>query len=412
MAEKEKRCQVITSDGSPCGRVLHDKEFCFLHSPKEGRGADIFQNELNKIFNDKSLKIYDFTGFIFPDGILFPKIIDKKIIFFAAGFRGMADFGGATFNNEADFRLAVFEKSGIFSDTTFYDKVYFSLTFFKGLAEFTNSTFYKGVSFEKAFIEDILIVDEEGKNKIISKEEVDFRHVEFLHPEKVRFRKVDLSKFRFSRTDLRKVEFIDVEWYRKSKKKGINKIYDEIKTEPGMKKFDYSLIAQTYKRLRANYEENLYYAEAGDFFIGEMDMRRKGEKNIINKIFLCLYKFFSHYGESFRRPLGLMALLLLTFPLLYMIAGIAPSEKMSGDGIQRLINYEWDFCFKNMKLSSEMWDDYKSCLLYSISAMSLVREKPFYPSYFSGYALTILEYILMVVFISFFILALRRRFRR
>ncbi|MCJ7498312.1 MAG: hypothetical protein MUO78_09320 [candidate division Zixibacteria bacterium] len=196
-----------------------------------------------------------------------------------------------------------------------------------------------------------------------------------------------MSKSRFLETDLRKVEFVDVDWY---KKKGRNKIFDEIMAVP----YDYPLVSQVYRRLRANYEENLNYAEAGDFHIGEMEMRRKGEKNIFNKGIIWLYKLISNYGESYRRPLVWIALLLLVFPLLYMLVGIVPPTQINGSQ------------------SFEKLKDYWSSFTYSLSVFSLVRERPYHTINNLGHILTILESIFSPVLIAFFLLALRRRFKR
>ena len=117
-----------------------------------------------------------------------------------------------------------------------------------------------------------------------------------MKPEKVIFRKVDLSKFRFLGTDLRKVEFADVDWDMKT---GRSRVYDAIEPDPVTEKFDYPLIAQLYKRLRANYEENLNYAQAGDFHIGEMEMYRKGKRDPIDRGIIFSYKLFFKYKWIF-----------------------------------------------------------------------------------------------------------------
>jgi len=368
-----------------------------------------------------------FESTLFDDDVTFHRsVFVKSAHFDRATFKGKADFSIAIFYDYASFQSTVlqkdvgfkgasFESHAGFENCTCKSQADFSLATFKKATRFDQAVFEDEVNFKFSIFEDFLFIDEELNHKLFSQKEVDFRRVQFLKPERVFFRKVDLSRFRFLETDLREVNFIDVDWYRdprKSKRRGVNQIHEEVSADPETNKFDYPLIAQVYKRLRANYEENLNYAEAGDFHIGEMNMRKKGEKNVINKTILYLYEFLFRYGESFRRPAFFICFLIFVFPLFFMLAGIAPSEKISGNRIQESINYDWDFCLKEFKLSSEMWEDYKTCLLYSISSMSLVREKPYYPSYFSGYVLTILEYIFMAAFISFFILALRRRFRR
>ena len=107
------------------------------------------------------------------------------------------------------------------------------------------------------------------------------------------------------------------------------KIYDEWLIEEDAKKQNtkspnsLEAVIAEYRNLRENYEYNLRYEEAGQFFIREMELRRKYKqelypvredgralskiiiKNIFERIFsfAALYYAVSKYGESVRRPL-------------------------------------------------------------------------------------------------------------
>jgi hypothetical protein len=385
MAEKDKRCQFLIEGFTSCGREIYDYKYCIFHSGKTDKDAKLFQKQLNEIFEDISLEIYDFSGFVFPIGISFPTEIDKQVIFKDATFQSLPLLYGSTFQEWVDFRDATF----------------------KADANFTHATFEKGVSFLRTTFKDDLVIDEEVNKQIFSKKEVDFRYVRFVKPEKVIFRKVDLSKFRFLGTDLRKVEFVDVD---RGRKRGRNKIYDEIEAEPETKKFDYPLIAQVYKRLRANYEENLNYAEAGDFHIGEMECKRKSSKTWFGKnlSLTAWYKYVSNYGESYRRPLLFWILpILIFFPIFFMYFGI---EGITHSQTPYLINYDFDV--SSTLRDGEKVDDYLKSFVYSLSVFSLVREKQYRPINNWGHFWMVLESILSPVLIAFFLLALRRRFRR
>lgn len=423
MAEKDKICQLRTLFGE-CGRELYDKEYCIFHSKNPLKDVKLFQKRLNETFEDKTVEVYDFWKFIFPANISFPDKINKRIIFSEAIFYGDtrfnttfykdADFKGAifrtytsfslsTFKESADFWSATFEKDAYFVSAIFQKDVSFESSIFKGLTQFFGATFKGNVKFNYATFEDTLILNEEENNKIFTKKEVDFRYVKFLRPEMVRFKKVDLGKFRFLGTDLRKIEFVDVDWDMKT---GRSRVYDAIEPDPVTKKFDYPLIAQLYKRLRVNYEENLNYSQAGDFHIGEMEMYRKGKRDPIDRGIILIYKLLSNYGESYRRPLFWIALLLLLFPFLYMLVGIAP--KVEGSQIQ----YYLDFSLKGLHPTFEMIKDYWSSFIYSFSVSSLIRERPYHTINNLGHFFTIVESILSPVLIAFFLLALRRKFKR
>jgi uncharacterized protein YjbI with pentapeptide repeats len=422
MEEKDKKCCI-------CGRDIHGDEYCLFHFKSPSKNVQLFQSKLTEIFRDKSLEIYDLSRFVFPRGIWFPEKIDKEIIFREAvfheellfmftTFKKLVDFSGAIFKGEADFRGSVFEKEAFanFGEAIFEGKANFSIAFFKDQANFSEVIFNKEVFFYETFFEDgvtfylatfkdRLVIQGHRINKLFSKREVNFKEVSLMRPEKVSFQKVDLCNFRLLGTDLRKVEFVDVDWY-KEKARGRNKIYDEVSPDPETKKFDYPLIAQVYKRLRANYEENLNYADAGDFHIGEMEMRRKGEKNPFNKAVIWLYKLISNYGESYWHPLVWILFFLIFFPLIYMLTGITP--KIGGSQIQ----YHLDFSLKGIIPTFEKIKDYWSSFVYSLSVFSLIRERPYQTIRDLGHFFTILESIFSPVLIAFFLLALRRRFKR
>lgn len=438
MAEKDRRCQIPMMGGVPCGRELYNEERCIFHSQKSNKDVELFQRTLDEMFNDKSLVVCDFSRFIFPKGVLFPKEINSYIFFIEVTFQDRVNFSRTIFQKYTQFEDTVFKEESLFEGTIFQDvtsfarstfqdfanfkgttfkgdtdffltvfqkHALFKLAVFKGKSNFENVNFQNIVDFENAIFEDALMIKEDIHDKIFSKDEVDFTYVGFLKPEKVSFRKVDLSKFRFLGTDLRKVEFVDVNWDRK---RGRNRIYDEIEPDTVTEKFDYPLIAQVYKRLRGNYQENLNYAEAGDFHIGEMEMRRKGEKNPFNKGIIQLYKLLSNYGESYWRPLAwILLFLFLFFPILFMYSGIEPVAQSQTSYV---INYDLDA--SSISLNKEKVADYLKSFVYSLSVFSLVREKQYRPIDNCGHLWMVLESILSPVLIAFFLLALRRRFRR
>lgn len=445
MPETTKTCQVKMHDGKPCGRELYDDECCIFHSKKEDKDGELFQKGLDGILRVVSVETHDLTSFIFPDGVTFLSRFSRPVIFQGATFVGVADFAGATFKGEADFSeatfkgeasfsTAVFEGDAHFGRIVFEQKAYFADAIFKGEASFWDTvfkdwahfgnvafkggallwgtTFECGVNLLGAVFEDSLSINAEFcDNKKLFHSEADFTCVKLSKPEKTEFQKVDLSNVRFLETDLRGVHFTDVEWYRE-KGTGRNRVFDEVET-PIFRNFDYALIAQLYRRLRANYEENLQYSEAGDFYIGEMEMTRKAEKNIFKKLPLLFYKAISNYGESYYRPLGWIAAILLIFPLLFMFAGIQPISFDPNNPMEDVIHYRLDFSStQSFSPTTEKVGDYYTSFLYSMSVFSFIRDKKYTTIDNWGHTLFVLESILGPVTLAFFLLALRRRFKR
>ncbi|MCK4404694.1 MAG: pentapeptide repeat-containing protein [candidate division Zixibacteria bacterium] len=476
-------------DGKPCGRDLHDEEYCIFHSKKDDKDVTLFQRGLNEILSVVSVKAHDLTRFIFPEGVVFPKKFSKPVAFKKAIFRGEAHFnnslfekeadfvgtifkdranfwgvaftdgadfyralfegdaylGGAAFTGKANFRETVFKGEANFRDAFFRGEThfggaafkgelyfwnarfkgeagfrgavfkggtYFLYAAFKGEADFRDAAFKDKAYFTDATFEDTLLINAEIHDKKGFHQEIDFRSVKFSKPEKVIFQKVDLSKFRFLETDLRGVHFTDVDW-NKEKGKGRNMVFDEVFHDPRTKKPDYTLIAQLYRRLRANYEENLRYSEAGDFYIGEMEMTRKAQTSIFKKLPLLFYKTLSNYGESYYRPLGWIAAILLVFPLLFMFAGIQPVNLDRGNPTGDVVNYRLDFSIiESFAPTWEKLNDYYTCFLYTMSVFSFIRDKKYTTIDNWGHTLFVVESILSPVTLAFFLLALRRRFKR
>lgn len=410
MSEITKRCQVEKQNGKPCGRELYDGECCIFHSKKEDKDEKLFQKGLNEIFRDKSLETYDFSSFVFPGKSHFPVAINKPVTFSKAVFLGTVAFWSVNFNYSCNFSQAVFEGDVLFAHSPFVQGVDFSYATFRGQAMFVHNECGGETSFVHATFEDALIIspgiEYYGKTFNVP---VDFRYVTLLKPEKVRFYKVDLRKFRFFETDLQRVHFIDVDW---NEERGRYKLLDEMSPETLYS--DYPLVALLYRRLRANYESSLRYSEAGNFYIGEMEMTIKAQNSIFKKLPLLFYKAISNYGESYYRPLcWLVIFLVVIFPALFMITGLHSINSAESNLPPFVIDYKWDFSsIESFLPNVQKLKDYGTSFLYTMSVFSLVRDKKYTTVNNWGHTLFVAESLLTPVFLAFFLLALRRRFKR
>ena len=166
-------------------------------------------------------------------------------------------FNGSEFFGKAYFYDANFKTGGAdFYGCGFYDRTYFS-------GHFNGETKFHYVLFE-------------GKEKVIFEVE-DLSNVSFMN--------TDLTGVRFSdeaRSGEKKVEYHKF-WRRKKVKEDRFKIRDErileekIKGSDGHTTKDLNLgsIKAVYRSLRENYENRMRYDEAGQFFIREMELKRK-----------------------------------------------------------------------------------------------------------------------------------------
>jgi len=176
-------------------------------------------------------------------------------------------------------------------------------------------------------------------------------------------------------------------------------------------KFQFSLIAQVYRRLQANYVDNYRYSEAGEFYIGEQEMMRKSKGKI--RQFLCadfLYKIFSLYGESFILPVIWLAVCLLIFPMIFLFSGVNLSDNLQNQQNQVAVNFEWSWNPANfLPLKIEFW----KAFAVNISFLTFNRTEINARLDSIAQRLTVnIEILLAIIFVTFFLLALRRRFKR
>ena len=81
--------------------------------------------------------------------------------------------------------------------------------------------------------------------------------------------------------------------------------------------------------MRKNYESRLQFSEASDFFIGEMEGRRKQIESYGNKLKATgyhLYKIIARYGESISLPLLVWTpTIIIIFFILRILFGYVPA---------------------------------------------------------------------------------------
>ena len=88
-------------------------------------------------------------------------------------------------------------------------------------------------------------------------------------------------------------------------------------------------VAHNYRQLRMAYESDMMYPEAGDFYIGEMEMKRLKSRHK-NFNLMNLYRIISLYGENYWLPLFWIFILIFVFSLVYAtLTGISMSNMFS-----------------------------------------------------------------------------------
>lgn len=344
-------------------------------------------------------------------------------------FRGDAHFGNAQFlSTEQDVTFTgSFEAPSFFIRTLFCGPTRFAAEFkepatflgaqIRGLARFHRAEFHKRGVFED------LNLDPQGRFADAGVS-LAFMSVVVRETDGVRFRgamdkPLDLSRVRFALSDTGRMRFENVVW--PSRKSPAWKAIFGRDTEPGLRACDEGFLVEEqgaapveligpvvdvqddpnydgvrfivgdarekvsrahlevmYKGLRLSYERALRYAEAGDFHVREMEMRRLSPEGGPAKRFvgrnlslINAYRVLSRYGESYHRAGAWIAAVFVAFFAIRLAMGAGPADAV--------------------------WDTFAGFLALQLK---------------SGGRLDTFQGILCLPLLAFFGLALRRRFKR
>jgi len=335
-----------------CGLEAIDPEgLCILHSKGPKKSKETFQKALKdrleaknynfghfyfpeetSNFSGKTLKWADFSWATFEKEVDFRvATFEKRATFLEVNFQGKAFFNGATFQEEVSFEVATFEGEASFGSATFKDKAIFRDVIFKEKADFFSATFENEADFTRGTFEgDVFFIGWDEHRLFSDKFPSYFSSVRFVQHELVRFERVNLSRVSFIQTDLRKVQFVNVQWHRTAGRDSLfaeRKVVEKWKKEKKRKeetKEEMQLVEDLYRQLKQNFEENRNWETAGDFHYGEMEMKRK-RRSFLRDPFLWLYWFLSGYSERVWRALGCLVFFWVGFGLFYWLSGMDTS---------------------------------------------------------------------------------------
>jgi uncharacterized protein YjbI with pentapeptide repeats len=448
-----KHCALLS-----CGRpALADPQaqgYCILHAPWDGKDLSAFQAAIDEIIE----KAREGSGICNFSHCYFPRSYDCRNLkqafefscdfggaqfageanFWRAEFSGKANFWGAKFSRDADFLEAKFSGGAYFLETTFSGDANFVRAKFSGETDFWKAKFSGDADFSRAeFSEDAYFMEAkfsgnthfEGaefrqradfyKVETAKNATVNFQGVKLLKPQQVFFHHVDLSRWSFLDTDLRRIDFNDVtwgtipsisplrsrRWIRRWERRHLSRrfllrllrlrlrltptrtaLFDEIRvSKEKVKKARLAKVERLYRHLKQNYESQRDYGRAGDFYYGEMEMKRR-QLNPLGQIPFWIYRILSGYGESYPRALFWLIVMWLLFAVLFTVVGYTD---------------EWGN-------HADLWRS----LIYSAQSMTLFHEPKITFDNTLGQAVELVASVLGVIQIALFGLALQRRFKR
>jgi uncharacterized protein YjbI with pentapeptide repeats len=404
--------------------------YCILHAPWDGKDLSAFQAAIDEIIKEAQEESqvchfsfcyfppsYDcqnlkrafkfscnFTGAQFAgDANFWGAEFSEDTYFLEAKFSGDAYFWKAKFSGDADFLEAKFSGGAYFLETKFSGDANFVGAKFSGDTNFWESEFSGDADFSRAeFSGDANFVGAEFSGdanfwraefrqradfsgvETAKNATVNFQWVRFLKPQQVFFHHVDLSRWSLLDTDLRRIDFNNVTWgtIRRLLSRR-TALFDELNVSN--QKDDLAKVERLYRHLKQNYESQRDYGRAGDFYYGEMEMKRR-QLNPLGQIPFWIYRILSGYGESYPRALFWLVVMWLLFAVLFTVVGYTD---------------EWGN-------HADLWRS----LIYSAQSMTLFHELniTFHSAW--GKAIKLVASVLGVIQIALFGLALQRRFKR
>ena len=290
-------------------------------------------------------------------------------------FLGDAKFNITKFFTEANFCKADFSEKAIFYNAEFSENVEFSESIFQGRASFENITFKKGAKFWRTIFEkevDFWAANFLGKKKgkVEFKETIfSDNHTNFFHklneneistPPEIIFQTIifsnkfilsesDLSKTRFEGCIIEKLQFLNCEFKKEDqfpfrrdafcfestqKEHWVHKIFRQLKIFLFGSKRNFKDREQLSRQMKTSLEASKNWNQAGDFFIEEMEARRK---QLPPLIFAAAFFIWIYFSAAFLENLEdldlenldimmqvfiLVVILLIILSFLYVILGI------------------------------------------------------------------------------------------
>ena len=386
------KCHFLDSKGQGCSRpAAIGTKRCIFHSGELAEGTEV----LRLLKNEDG----DWRGFKLPGGLRITEEDTKELgkINFPINLEG-AEIASLTIENIDFIELlnlseARFTGPVILTNVNFAKECIFSKTIFESLkmenvdfetelraiemrcngafwyrgrtksgANFDGALFGNNARFEGKRLTTIRVGGESSgvssKSDYFLEGESRFQNVTFLNPELVTIQLADFRKTRVLGTNFDGVSFENVLWPRGFDKR--LKVWDDVDplmpNDPDYQAFAKNRVATVYRSLRRAHERQKDFSAANDFFVGEMEAKRKGDISATQSFVLNFYRFSCYYGTGPFRALLVFALLAILYGIITgnMTKSEFPSMffgslKDVAGFIVDVIGWGWDQLFIGLK---------------------------------------------------------------
>ena len=359
-----------------------------------------------------------------------------------ARFEALADFTNSKFKVTSSFIHTSFLGDAVFIATKFCEcaNVKFSFTTFSKDCDFIEARsrsridFYRCVFTEEAVFRNAVLQgptefhgsvfghratfgDDPGRQSEEKRLRVRFVNMDMVN---VAFRGADLREASFWHcANLDRAELSSCRWNNAFDRQRV--LYDELALRRCKPKWgswgdntnvtdtlsyeDWERAESTYRDLRRNFEDRRDYAGASEFYVGEMEMRRltkpRLERNILS--LEALYFSLSTYGESWRKPLVWLLILLLLSSSVYALSGLELAVSKPP------LRISWP------PGTASFTNDvgvFGLAFIHSLSVLTFLRVSVAEPAHWIGQIMAILQLLLSPILVTLSLLAIRRKLKR
>ena len=406
-ATEAKTCQVKMNNNKLCNRNIISDGKCILHLDNKNKNVDLFRKEI--IHTIESNIYNDFTNAIFPYEFVFPNniIFSEETILTKCIFYDNVDLTHSTFNSSLTIKKCKFEEAINFSNSKFLDSVDI-------VANELLHVDFSYCQFSKALIFDRNSISIQLPNQDYH---LDFHGVVFESPSQVTIKIISFNMISLRGANILSIDTLQV---RNFNKREYILCDESIHLRDMKRSFDslailneFKLVSETYKSLTKLFDNQKKYFISGELHCRAMELERtKFVTNSNNKtehikkwflrninIYNC-YRLLSNYGESFWKPIIWFGVMIISVPLLMMYY-------MGENSLDFTTN---SYYFPN---GWEVWrNDFTHNLMNLISFDNGKNfcDKGEYDS--SWNLLFIAERILSILFITFIVIAFKRKFKR
>lgn len=310
------------------------------------------------------------------------------------------------FEQWADFTEVDFSQVAVLYDLTFCGESNFRGALFRD-ARFHKVQFKENVSFRSSVVRERLTLDDCAFEKAL-----DFRSVEQRSDACITFRGANLEKALVTSTDLRRVNLEDIRWREastaRSRRRALVEEFTDVHFEgqvfdAGFYEFNAATAGQVevaYRQLKHMSDDGADHELAGEFHIGEMEMKRRQLSwSRVDRYPLEAYRIVSLYGERWLRPL----LLLVALVLLVAVANLFFGITIAGTRI--------DYGLRGTFDAGALALDLGRCIIYAVESVTLRRPQDVKLTDASR-AVSVAGSIAGPVLIALLVLALRERLKR